>query len=440
MIFEFGEIKGQLVILLIYPIGIILARYTNLYYQNNPYFYLFLFYISHFLVLIPLLIYKLIDKINNKEKNNNNYTINFEDEKSIKIRPKSFTIKNQIEDLSTEIKTIKSKEKYLSLSLIAILYFLTYGFFYYINFITTTSFYGNISMVMELLYFSLLNRIILGNKLYAHHFFSIVLITISITGLYLLLIAKFIQNNTDWEVWRDFIFPTILNFIVYFFFCFYLIKCKYYIEKYFISPYELIIFLGIFCLILLLILEPITFFIKCKNAVMCHEGHFAGIISGFKLVNNTKAILIVLSWVIFLFMTCFGLWFTVKFLSPSHFLTSDSLITLGLNILLDCFRPNYILLNNPLFYIFSIITIFGCLVYNEIIILRICNLNYNTRKEIIKRQKEEDIYIDDKEADLIDEKNGSDLTYEKNENDLTDEKNGSDLNDEKNEKSTHSDL
>ena len=104
-------------------------------------------------------------------------------------------------------------------------------------------------------------------------------------------------------------------------------------------------------------------------------------------------------------MTCFGLWLTVKFLSPSHFLTSDSLITLGLNILIDYFNPNFILLNNPLFYILSFITIIGCLVYNEIIILRICNLNYNTRKEIIKRQKEEDIYNDDNEADLTDEKN-----------------------------------
>ena len=46
-------------------------------------------------------------------------------------------------------------------------------------------------------------------------------------------------------------------------------------------------------------------------------------------------------------------------------------------------------MNNPLFYIFSFITIFGCLVYNEIIIIRICNLNYNTRKEIINRQKED---------------------------------------------------
>ena len=410
--FEFGEIKGQLIFLLLYPIGIMLARFINLLYQNNPFFYLFLFYISHFLVFIPLFFFKLFGKIYNKEKKNNKNKINIEKEKELKIISEDSSFRNELRQLSIEIETIKNRKKYFSLSLIGILYFLTYAFFYYINFITDTKFYGNISMVMELLYFSLLNRIILGNKLFAHHFLSILLITIGITGLYLLLIIKFIQNNENWDTWRDFTFPTILNFIVYFFFCFYLIQCKYYIEKYFISPYKLIIFLGSFCLILLFIIEPITFFIKCDNPVMCYEGHFAGIISGFKILKSTKELIAFSICLIYLFMTCFGLWLTVKFLSPSHFLTSDSLITLGLNILIDYFNPNFILLNNPLFYILSFITIIGCLVYNEIIIIRICNLNYNTRKEIIKRQKEDINGNDndnDSEGDFPDEKVGKSI-------------------------------
>ena len=92
-----------------------------------------------------------------------------------------------------------------------------------------------------------------------------------------------------------------------------------------------------------------------------------------------------------LFMTAFGLWLTIIYLSPSHFLTSDSIITLELNIMLDCFKGNLFLLKNPLFYILSLLTIFGCLVYNEIIILKICGLNHNTRKEILRRQNSEKI-------------------------------------------------
>ena len=47
------------------------------------------------------------------------------------------------------------------------------------------------------------------------------------------------------------------------------------------------------------------------------------------------------------------------------------------------------LIKDPIFYILSFITIFGCLVYNEIIIINICDLNYGTRKEIIKRQSKD---------------------------------------------------
>ena len=57
--------------------------------------------------------------------------------------------------------------------------------------------------------------------------------------------------------------------------------------------------------------------------------------------------------------------------------------------MIDCYIGNFQLLKNPLFYILSILTIFGCLLYNEIIILKIFGFNYNTRKEIIKRQNDE---------------------------------------------------
>ena len=56
MFIELGEFHHQLLILLIYPIGIILARILYRTY-NNPYFSLFCFFISHYLVLIIKLIY-----------------------------------------------------------------------------------------------------------------------------------------------------------------------------------------------------------------------------------------------------------------------------------------------------------------------------------------------------------------------------------------------
>ena len=74
MIIEFGQVKPQLLILLIYPIGIFFAKYIGIYFIINPYYYLFIFFISHFLALIPL-IYLKIRKIisQNKKKKQQNF-------------------------------------------------------------------------------------------------------------------------------------------------------------------------------------------------------------------------------------------------------------------------------------------------------------------------------------------------------------------------------
>ena len=115
---------------------------------------------------------------------------------------------------------------------------------------------------------------------------------------------------------------------------------------------------------------------------MCYQGHFAGIISGFKQCSDKINILYSFLMAIGLFMTALGLW-----------LTSDSIITFSLNILSDCYK-DFFLMVNPLFYILSLITIFACLVYNEIIIINICKLSYYTSKYITNRQSLE--YIENR--------------------------------------------
>ena len=376
---EFGEVNSHLFLLLIYPIGIIPARIIIVHYQSNPYYYLFLFYLSHFLILIPLLIYKIKGKKLKKEEEE------LLSSNSILI-PNDLQIENEILILKAELNRNKSIKKMSKILIIGIFYFLTYTFFYFSNFIKRTNFYGNISIISEVFYFSLLNKIILRHNIYSHHFVSMILITLSIIGLYILLMKEFIEHNKNFDIFKDFIFPSILDFIVYFLFCFYLIKSKKYIEKYFISLYEVIGYLGLFCTILLLIFEPITFFIKCDNDIACYDGHLAGIISGFRQSLSINGLFASFGLLFFLFLTALGLWSTVIYLSPCHFLTTDSLLTFGLNILLDYYNSDISLLNNPLFCVFSIVTIIACFIYNEIIIIKVCNLDYNTRKNIIKRE------------------------------------------------------
>ena len=384
MFIQLGEIKTQLLILLIYPIGIIAARITTYTYNSNPYYYLFIFFISHYLVFFIKLIYSIKEKIFQSKNAAFEELFGHKNSKTIDTSS-DFDSALELESTSNRIKKVAKKEKIVRIILIGILYFISYIFFYYANFITSTNFYGNISMITEILYFSLFNRIILGNKIYSHHLFAMIIITIGILGLYILLLVRYIDQN-NYRIWQDILFPTILNFIVYLIFCVDLVLGKYYMEKYFISPYELMIYIGSLGLLLLVLFEPLTFLIKCENPAMCFEGKFAGIISGFKEYSVKDNGLVTISLPFSLFMTGFGLWLTVEYLSPIHFLTSDSLITFGLNIMIDCYNTEFVLLINPLFYIFSIISIFGCLIYNEIIILNVYGFDYNTKKEINKRQ------------------------------------------------------
>ena len=382
MIIELGELKFHFVILLISPIGYILARIIYQNYLINPYYYLFIFFLSHFLSLIPLLIYKKNEKEQNK-KDKENKDINR------KIIPEDLQVKNEIDILKEKLEELKKIQKIKNIAIFGILYFISFVLFYFSNYISNTTFYGNISMISEVLYFSLFNKILLGRFFYSHHCFSIILMSIGKIGLYIILMIQFIQSEEE-NAMRDFIIPFIIDFFLYLIFTFFLIKSKIIIEKYFISPYEMIFYLGILGAILLLIFEPITFFIKCNNehSLLCYKGKLGGIIIGVKQLSSIKGLFASLGIMLSLFLTTLGLWMTVAYLSPSHYLTSESIGAFGLNIVNECYRNNK-LLKNPLFYIFPFITIFACFIYNEILIINACNLNYNTRKSIIERQSSE---------------------------------------------------
>lgn len=382
MIIELGELKFHFVILLISPIGYILARIIYQNYLINPYYYLFIFFLSHFLSLIPLLIYKKNEKEQNK-KDKENKDINR------KIIPEDLQVKNEIDILKEKLEELKKIQKIKNIAIFGILYFISFVLFYFSNYISNTTFYGNISMISEVLYFSLFNKILLGRFFYSHHCFSIILMSIGKIGLYIILMIQFIQSEEE-NAMRDFIIPFIIDFFLYLIFTFFLIKSKIIIEKYFISPYEMIFYLGLLGAILLLIFEPITFFIKCNNehSLLCYKGKLGGIINGIKQLSSIKGLFASLGIMLSLFLTTLGLWMTVAYLSPSHYLTSESIGAFGLNIVNECYRNNK-LLKNPLFYIFPFITIFACFIYNEILIINACNLNYNTRKSIIERQSSE---------------------------------------------------
>lgn len=206
--------------------------------------------------MIPLLIIKKKNKPIYLEKNEEQKQSLNENNDSGNERPSNIFL--EIKEKENQINKIRTFTKIKVFSFIGFLYFCSYFSFYYSYLVMNTNFYGSISIVTEVFNFTIIKRIVLGNKIYSHYLFSAILLTISIFGLYFLLMKEFIQKNKNWDSWSDFVFPAILNCIAYFTFCYSLIKAKFHMEKYFIFSYELIVFLGVFCTLLLPILEPVT--------------------------------------------------------------------------------------------------------------------------------------------------------------------------------------
>lgn len=131
-----------------------------------------------------------------------------------------------------------------------------------------------------------------------------------------------------------------------------------------ISPYLLLFFKGIIGIFIIIIVRLIN-------------GNFDLLISNIlNLFNNIYIIIFILSSMLF------NLFFelTLQFLTPTHTCIGDSFSSI-LIFLFD-FQNN----GNNIFRIVGyILLFFGCLVFNEFIILNVFNLNKNTKYEISKR-------------------------------------------------------
>ena len=148
------------------------------------------------------------------------------------------------------------------------------------------------------------------------------------------------------------------------------------------SPYQIMLKIGILSVIILLIYDIIVLIIRGDE-----NTDISGIIIGFK--NNL--IKPNFTYIILDILLCFlwngGIWLTLYYLTPCHFIISES-ISEYLYYIID-----FILGNNEyetrdiiIYGIVYILNIFCFLVYDEIIILNIWDLNKYTKHIIQKRE------------------------------------------------------
>jgi len=247
-------------------------------------------------------------------------------------------------------------------------------------------------------------------KIYRHHFYS--LSFIFFTNFVILTIKSFQGNKNVYDI--------VLNFFPSKYFCFLIIflyilnsfsisytrvVTKVLMEIKYISHYRIIFFIGAFGLILTsLLLIIFSIFFPSNNI---NDEKFLGnfFIYCEKFGNNTWAEILVIPFYLFIsFMEFNYEILIIYYLNPIYFLISDSLYY-GLKpiILLIC-KPNETNDLSLLSILADAFAFIGYSIYVEAIILNFCDLNKNTKINIINRgilesENAEKIIEDDAEED-----------------------------------------
>ena len=290
------------------------------------------------------------------------------------------TVKNQILLDKEKLDKKKIRNQYLFLLLLVFIFmipvFLEAYIFYDngLNIGTSSSF----SLFFFIVFYISLSLLILGDKLYSHQILSsiiIVIINITITILF------FIKEDISLGVLTNIVVIVIVTFL---FSLFNVLQKKYY-NIYMDSPYHFMFIIGLFGMSLILLYEIFTVII------FGIDNPFNGIFYQFGQ-NCSKYgglyILIFIGDILSDFLLVAGIQLTIYYFTPSHFIISGSISQIISTFVNDTISE-YAVYEKVIIYFLFIIILFATLIYNEVIIIKICSLNYNTKKYIGLRQMSE---------------------------------------------------
>ena len=375
MLIELSEFNLKLLIPLIFPIFKRIEDYSKKAYikEENQLFKTFRYFLSYIFAFIPFLIIKFRTK--NANEKNKILKINKIDTNSTR----NFTITNSIIILKEKKIQLRKLKSFLFLFSLCIL-----GLFcYFYRFLFEISEFAeekqSIGIFFEIADYVVLSRFILKQKLYKHNFVSAGIIS---AILMILFIISFPYIETKY-IFRSFAY--------YFFFslCFgsYDILGKRYMINFFVSPYYLMFIIGSINVILMIIYELFAYFLNPD---------VSGIIIGFK--NNVDNIGKFFLFILDIFLEGIwnlGIWLTVYYLTPCHYFISEYISEYVYYMIsaLESLEGFYSKINIAIFSISYFINFFCCLVFNEVIILNFFGLDFNTKKRIEQRIREEHISL-----------------------------------------------
>ena len=383
MFIEF-TFNPKLLFILIYPILKESERFISKQFivkgKDHNLFKIFRLFLCNELSFIFLLIFKCINKTHKEERITIENEINEENGKNDDMDNEII----RLVDLEKSTVRFKNKIKsYVFLFLLSVLYFGAYIFNYYVRHDILRLCRNSIGIIYEIIILYLLSVFILKEKYYKHHFLSVAIILASLTALFIIYSIKL--DDSKYSIFNAFWYY-LVHYVLYGTFN---ILIKKYFLVYFYSIYYVLLLIGAFVCVPVLLYDIIAFFI---------DKDVSGIIIGFiNNVNTVKSVFVFIVDLFFLFASNLGLFWTIYYFTPFHLIISEFFSELlGYYIHLiqfkngtDIKQGNFLFGSNniAIFSVIFFINFICSLIFNEIIILKFCNLEYYTKKYIKERAK-----------------------------------------------------
>ena len=401
---ELGSIDYKIIIPLIYPF---LYQIRGLFHQDKekPLFRCFTNFCGYlFSGIIYLVIkYRMKGNKSNEEKikeyNINDSGENPSEELLRKINY-YYLGDNQIKIETDKIRRKTLRNQYLFILLLVIIYLIPMFLDSYVaskneSYLGTSTAF---SLFFYIFFYIALSRIVLGQKIYLHQMFSSTIIAISIIIVIIITFVKKI-NFTGYDV----LYLFLVIIVTALFTLFNVLEKKYY-NSFMDSPYHFMFMVGVFASTLILLYEIFTVFFSGVG-----DTGFNGIFYSFGKKFDTHGalyILIFIGDILSAFIWLAGIQLTIYFFTPCHFIISESISQIITSIINKTLK-DLMVVEQVFIYIFFVIILFAAFIYNEIIIINVCNLNKNTTKNISNRQlletEETVINLRDIENDLNNE-------------------------------------
>ena len=313
--------------------------------------------------------------------------------KSVPNKKKTF-LNQFINQLLIERKRIekeKTKKKFIFLFIISFCNFLNFQVYDIVKIFKpddyNEQYFYAISITFFFLSTALMSYLFLDTHIYNHQKLSLIISPI----LSAIMCYVFI-NNLKLKIIYLLICLLLRNFRFIL-----MVFGKLFMEKYFISKLKILSFFGIIGLILSLIINILAYFLKFDNIEDKKEFENNKIITVFDVLSKINKIQLFIA-IILWFLENHLIWFCISELSPNHYIIYRNISSI-FNVFKEIFKEilkeiftkyDTNKLKMCIVSFIALIGMFICgLIFNELIIIRICGFDKYTAFELDKRQKEE---------------------------------------------------